>query len=127
MDLDESVMGSLAQWFQTDRGQCGLDGVGVMAGCAQSPGKTLQCMQPRLAQRFSRVLHPVVIPVRQQIASQVGQAQRIQLNGFGRGPRPVEPAGEGGHIMHINFDAVIQPKESWGGSDYPLFGLVDPP
>ena len=67
-------MRSLAQWFQANRSKCGLDAVGMTAGCAQSPGKTFQCMQPCLAQRFSRVLHPVVIPVREQIANQVGQA-----------------------------------------------------
>ena len=68
VDLDKSVMGGFAQWFQADRGECGLGGVGVTAGCAQSSGKALQCMQPCLAQPFSLVLHPVVIPVRQQIA-----------------------------------------------------------
>ena len=120
-------MGGLTQRFQANRGECGLDGVGVTAGCAQFPGKALQRVQPGLAQPFSLVLQPVVIPVRQEIADQVGQVHRIQVNGLGRGSRLGEPARECDQITHINLDVGVEPEKRWGGGDHLLAGLVDPP
>jgi len=62
-----------------------------------------------LAQSFSLVLQPIVVPLRQQVAGQVGQRYRIQVNGFGSGPYLVEPTREFGQIAYINFDAGIEP------------------
>ena len=121
------MMGGLTQWFQADRGERGLDGVGVTAGCTQSPGQALKCVQPYLAQPFSLVLHPVVIPVRQQVPDQVGQTYRIQVNSFGGGPRLVEAACECNQIADINFDAVIEPEEAMGLRRSPARWMVDPP
>ena len=38
-DLDEGMMGGFTQRFQANRGECGLDGVGVTASCTQLPGR----------------------------------------------------------------------------------------
>ena len=58
-------MGGFTQRFQANRGECGLNCVGVTASCTQLPGETFKCVQPDLAKLFPFVLQPVVIQVRQ--------------------------------------------------------------
>jgi len=126
MHLYQSAMGSLAQRFQAKGGERGLNGVGMAAGCAQPPGRALKCVQPGLAQLLSLILQPVVIPVGQQVADQVGQIHRVQVNGL-RGPRVGELAREYGQVADIYLDIGTELEKRRSGGDHALAGLIDPP
>jgi hypothetical protein len=63
VELDKSLMSSLAQRFEAKRRQSGLYGVSMAAGLTQSPSQALKCMQPCLAQALPLVLQPIVVPV----------------------------------------------------------------
>jgi hypothetical protein len=111
VDFDKSVMGGLAQWFEAKRSQCSLYGVGMTARLAQSPGEALKCVEPCLAQSFSFILQPVFIPVREQVADQVCQGHRVQVNGRRGGPRLAKTARECRHIADVNLDVSIELQE----------------
>jgi hypothetical protein len=127
VDLDESAVGGLSQWFHANRGEGGLDGVGMAAACTQSSGQALQCVQPCLTHPFSLVLQPVVVPVGQQIPDQIGQTYGIQIDSFGCGLRLAEAVGKCNQIADINIDAGIESEDRWGSNDHLPAGLANPP
>jgi hypothetical protein len=127
VDFDKSAMGGLSQWFEPKRSERSLYGVGMTAALAQSPGEALKCVEPRLAQSFPFILQPVVVPVRQQVADQVCQGHRVQVNGLRGGPRLAKTARERHHIVDVNLDGGIEPQERRRRSDHLLARLIHPP
>jgi hypothetical protein len=125
--FDEGTVSALPQRFHADGGQGGLDGVAVAARRTQSPGQAFQRMQPHLAQSLTLVLHPVVVPVRQKFAGQVGHLERTQVSAHRWRPDSGELTGERDQLTHVDLDVVIEAQGGRGGRDHLLTGLVDPP
>jgi hypothetical protein len=64
-------------------------------------------VEPCLPQDLALVLKPVVVPVGQQIADEVGQVHRVQIDGVCL----VEATRERREVPDINLDVGIEPEQ----------------
>ena len=101
-------MCGLAQWLDADGRQRRLDRVGMPSGATERRGECLKPVQPDLAQALAFVLHPLLIPVRQQVAGQFGQCYRVKVNPRQPDRRVFELPGERDQPQHVDVDVGAQ-------------------
>ncbi len=119
MDAYEQAVCAFAEGINSDGGESGLQCIRVIATLDQDIGEGLERVQTELVHPLTLNKHPVVVPTRQQLATEApveGRPGRGSTKST-RLPWVQQSAGMGQEVHHDDRDMAAEPDLTADGFD----------